>query len=92
MTELFTEYTRKAGIWITANDGSHIETESGVPDGFFAAVGECNGPWFAVDVAGNVRGYPEAVEREALTLNPSENLMAAALVGLSRLALRASRR
>lgn len=61
-----------------------------IPDGAFAAIVTANDEWFAVDLSGNVRGNPEAVEREAMALGVAENLIAGAVVGLARLARRAT--
>lgn len=78
--------TTQAGIWITVNrEGGHDHVS--VP-GDYAAVVVSNGYYFTVDMAGNVRGDPAAVEREALSLGVHENLIAKAAVGLARLAMR----
>ena len=80
--------TKRCGIWLTANRETHLH-EPEIPDGTFAAVVTSNDAWFVVDTAGNVRGNPEAVEREALALNIVDNLIARAAVGLARLAMKA---
>lgn len=79
--------TLTCGFQITANSEGHIGYPE-VPDGFFAAVVTANDAWFVIDVAGNVRGDPESVEREALAQGIDQNLIAAGVVGIARLARR----
>jgi hypothetical protein len=76
---------RKIGFLLNVNqDGGPLPN---LPEGNFAVVVTVNEAWFTVDVAGNVRGDPEAIEREALALG-ADNLIAGAAVGIARLALR----
>jgi hypothetical protein len=80
---------RRIGHFIQANRAD-FEGMLDLPDGDFAVVVISNGTWFAIDVAGNVRGDPDAVEREALSVG-ADVLVAGAAVGLARLALRSIR-
>jgi hypothetical protein len=77
--------TSAVGAWISAYTPGLESKEPDIPVGTFAFVANVNDAWFAVDAAGNVRGNPEAVEREALTL-ASDNLIAMGILGLARLA------
>jgi hypothetical protein len=74
------------GLCLMANRAG-FDGRAELPEGKFAVVVKSNGAWFAVDMAGNVRGDPEAVEREALSLGAGV-LEVSAAVGLARLALR----
>lgn len=87
MSERIISEQDRAGIWIEANpEGGGPPYE--LPNGTFAAIVAANGKFFLVDTAGNVRGDPCAVEREALALGIDTNLVARGIIGLARLALR----
>ena len=82
-------------IFNTINAGIHLAVQrrgevsrAEFPAGTFAVLVEVSSAWFAIDTAGNVRGDPEAVERQALLFDLNENLPARAAVGMARLALR----
>jgi hypothetical protein len=80
--------TKRAGVWIQANEPGW-QGEADIPDGTFAAIVAINEAWFAVDAVGNVRGNPEAVERVGLAAGVNQSLIALTIVGLARLAIKA---
>lgn len=84
------QIVRHIGFAMSA-DGLGCTGKAELPEGNFAVVITSGESWFAIDMAGNVRGNPEAVERAALSLGVAGNLPMQGIVGLARLALRASR-
>lgn len=77
------------GFYLTVRRDKSDDSQSPDIQGKYAAVIDGpNGAYFTIDAQGNIRGNPEAVEREMLAIGVSDNLLALAGLGLARLALK----